>query len=118
AFAAKFRSVLLEFQSSPVSKIGRRNAWDEKRGHERFELETRVAWLIAKGSGRRLIYVDRAFSGWFQRQKDRGPSAAETTRSSAYDSGHIQLSLEQDAEWHGPVGERIDHEVPVGPDMM
>ena len=55
AFAAKFRSVLLEFQSSPVSKIGRRNAWDEKRGHERFELETRVAWLIAKGSGRRLI---------------------------------------------------------------
>ena len=64
------------------------------------------------------IYVDRAFSGWFQRQKDRGPSAAETTRSSAYDSGHIQLSLEQDAEWHGPVGERIDHEVPVGPDMM
>ena len=118
AFAAKFRSAIQEFQNSPVSQIGRRTAWDEKRGHERFELETRVAWLISKGSGRRLIYVDRAFSGWFQRQKEQAPSWAETARSSAYDSGHNQLSLQQDATWHGPLGDRTDHETPLGPDMM
>jgi hypothetical protein len=118
AFVAKFRSTIEEFQSSPVSKIGRRNAWDEKRGSERVELETRVAWLIAKGSGRRLIYVDRAFTGWFQRQHEQAPSWAETSRSTAYDSGHNQLSLQQDAAWHGPLGDRTDHETPIGPDMM
>jgi len=118
AFVAKFSAVLQEFQSSPVSKIGRRNAWDQKRGHERFELETRVAWLVAKGSGKRLIYVDRAFSGWFQRQNERGSSVADTGRSRAYDSGHNQLSLEQDATWNGPLGERTDRELPLGPDMM
>ncbi|MEP6866561.1 MAG: hypothetical protein ABJE66_38450 [Deltaproteobacteria bacterium] len=81
-----------------------------------MELETRVAWLITKGAGKRLIYVDRAFSASLERQNH--DAQVGISRSSAYDSGANQLSLEEDGTWETPNGQQTNHEKPLGPDLM
>lgn len=115
-YVAKFRASVDRYVHSHASQIGRKLAWDEKRDNSHVELETHVAWLITKGAGKRLIYVDRAFSATFQRLHHDAPTAF--SRSGAYDSETHQLSLQQDATWATPLGQETHHEKPLGPDLM
>ncbi|MEO8551353.1 MAG: hypothetical protein ABI678_15325 [Kofleriaceae bacterium] len=115
-YRSHFAAAIERYANSPVSDIGRHTAYDEKRGNAHVELETRVAWLLTRGAGRRLIYVDRAFETSFHKIQDRSTGAM--SRGSAYDSGTNQLSLQADATWSHGGEEQTHHEVPLGPDLM
>ena len=117
-YRSKLAAAIERYKGSSVSKMGRRVAWDEKRDHQHVELETRVAWLVTRGAGKRLIYVDRAFSAVYQTVREQGPQTPVWRRSEAYDDGEHQLSLAQDATWSVFGTEQIRHEKPLGPDLM
>src|SRR5262249_17498018 len=98
AYEDAIRAALGRYEESPVSKMGRRLDW---RDAQQYELETRVAWVILPGAGKRLVYVDRAFSAAYQlsHQSPQPQGRLAPNRSSAYDSGTQQLSLQDDATW-------------------
>jgi hypothetical protein len=101
------------YLSSPVSEMGRSLDWD---GTKHVEKEVRVAWLITKGGGKRLIYMDRLFDAWYQERQQRGDH--DVKRSDAYDAGENRLSLSQEAEWTSKLGTRRDSETPIRDDKM
>ena len=91
-----------QYLSSSVSKIGRSSDWNSDPsmlGPRQVEREVRVAWLVTKGAGKRLVYMDRVFDGWYL-ERQGNPLTSRVTRSAAYDSGENQLSLSQDATWN------------------
>jgi len=115
-YEEQLRESVQRFVDSTASKLGRRLAWDDKRDLQHVELETRVAWLITRGAGKRLIYVDRAFAATYQLARQQGATSID--RGSAYDSGTHQLSLRDDATWSILGVKEVRHESPIGPDVM
>jgi hypothetical protein len=115
-YVARFRGALDRYVHSHAPQIGRRIAWDARHADTRVELETRVAWLITKGAGKRLIYVDRAFDATLQRQIHEAQDGA--SRGAAYDGGVNQLSLQEEGTWNTPKGSETRHEKALGPDLM
>jgi hypothetical protein len=112
-YTVEVNDAIERYLTSPVSELGRITDYVDNK---RVEKESRVAWLITKGGGKRLIYMDRIFSAWYQERIERGDH--EVKRSDAYDSDENKLSLDQQAEWssHGHV--RTDSEKPLREDRM
>jgi hypothetical protein len=113
-YRAAVEAQLRRYIESPLSRLGRRVAWDSRYGGKRVELETRVAWLVVAGE-KRLVYVDRAFSALYQSMRDQG---IDVQRSGAYDSKSNQLSLRDDATWTAGKTTETRHETQLAPDQL
>jgi hypothetical protein len=109
-----------KYLSSSVSKIGRSSDWNNEPsalGPRQVEREVRVAWLVTKGAGKRLVYMDRTFDGWYL-ERQGNPITSRVTRSAAYDSGENQLSLSQDATWNVNGKDETRSEKPLQDDRV